>query len=266
MAAMAALSASVARPTAAVRQNRIMPATAPYLEIAAALRKEIAARSLPPHSRLPSEPELVRRFGVARATVRRALAKLQEEGIVYSRQAVGSFVAEPRVEQDLDRLFSFTQFMTWRGIRPGSRLLTAETRRASAEPAAAEHLRLAPGARVIYLRRLRLGGGEPLVVANTWLPEARFKGFLEYDLRRRSVYKAMERMGAKPTDAVQTIEAVTLGPEEAALLTAPPGSAALRVRRTAFAGGIPVEYAVDYYRGDRTTFRVRLGAVAPAFK
>ena len=37
----------------------------------------------------------------------------------------------------------------------------------------------------------------------------------------------MEATGSRPTDAVQTIEAITLAPEEAALLTVPPGSAAL---------------------------------------
>jgi hypothetical protein len=33
------------------------------------------------------------------------------------------------------------------------------------------------------------------------------------------------------------------------------------VRRVAYASGVPVEYAVDLYRGDRTKFRVRLGVL-----
>lgn len=234
--------------------------TAPYLEIADALRKEIAGKR--PHTRLPSEPELVRRFGVARATVRRALAKLQDERLIYSRQAVGSFVAEPRIEQDLDQLFSFTEFVSAHGMTPGSRLLTVETLRITApDSPVLAGLRLRPGARVIHLRRLRLGNGEPLVVAGTWLPERLFKGFLEHDLERHSVYEVMERMGRKPSDAVQTIEATRLEAEEAQLLAVPAGSAALLIRRVGYAGGIPVEYAVDYYRGDRTTFRVRLGVL-----
>jgi len=60
---------------------------------------------------------------------------------------------------------------------------------------------------------------------------------------------------------VQTIEAITLPPEEAALLTVPDGSAALLVRRVGYVKGIPVEYAIDHYRADRTTFRVRLGVL-----
>ena len=61
--------------------------------------------------------------------------------------------------------------------------------------------------------------------------------------------------------AAQTIEAVTLSAEDAALLTVPTGSPALLVRRVGYAKGVPVEYAIDQYRADRTTFRVRLGVL-----
>jgi len=224
-----------------------------YLRIADAIRHDILSRGLAAHTRLPSEPALVRKHRAARATVRRALAKLQDEGLVYSRQAVGTFVAEARVEQDLDQLFSFSEFMVYRGIKPGSRVID------DPHSSLLHYLGLRPGADVIFVRRLRLGGDQPLVIANTWLPATRFPQFLKQDLSQRSIYDLMEATGSRPTDAVQTIEAITLPPEEAALLTVPPGSAALLVRRVGYANGVPVEYAIDHYRADRTTFRVRLG-------
>lgn len=233
-----------------------------YLRIADAIRHEILSRRLPAHTKLPSEPALVRKHRAARATVRRALAKLQDEGLIYAKQAVGSFVAEARVQQDLDQLFSFTEFMVYRGITPGSRLIAAEKQRIDDPQSALLHyLGLRPGADVIFVRRLRLGGDQPLVIANTWLPAARFPQFLKQDLERRSIYDIMDATGGRPTDAVQTIEAVTLPPEEAALLTVPAGSAALLIRRVGYVQGVPVEYAIDHYRADRTTFRVRLGVL-----
>jgi GntR family transcriptional regulator len=235
---------------------------APYLAIAESIRNEIATKHLPPHARLPSESELVKRYGKARATIRRALAKLQDERLIYSRPAVGSFVAEPRVEQELDQLFSFTEFMVYRGLIPGTRIIRAEVQHiADLDSPVLHYLHLKPGARVIFLKRLRLGSGQPLVIANTWLPEMRFPKFLTHDLERHSVYEIMETLGLKPTDAIQTIEAVTLQAEESGLLTVPQGAAALLVRRVGYARGVPVEYALDYYRGDRTTFRVRLGVL-----
>jgi DNA-binding GntR family transcriptional regulator len=233
-----------------------------YLDIAQSIRKDIQKRGLGPHARLPSEPELARKFRAARATVRRALAKLQDDGLIYSRRAVGSFVAEPRIEQDLDQLFSFTELMVFRGIKPGSKLITAEAQRVSGPDSPLLHyLALRPGAKVWHVRRLRLGGKQPLVIANTWLPVAQFPRFPAQDLERRSIYEIMKDAGCKPTDAIQTMEAVTLGPEEAHLLGVKPGSSAFLIRRVAYSNGIPVEYAIDYYRGDRTKFRVRLGVL-----
>jgi len=233
-----------------------------YLDIAESIRNDIQKRRLGAHARLPSEPELVRKFGAARATVRRALAKLQDDGLIYSRRAVGSFVAEPRIEQDLDQLFSFTEFMVYHGIKPGSKLITAEAQRVDSPDSPLLHsLALRPGAKVWHVRRLRLGGKQPLVIANTWLPAARFPRFLAQDLKRRSIYEIMNDAGCKPTDAIQTMEAITLGVEEAQLLGVAPGSSAFLIRRIGYSKGVPVEYAIDYYRGDRTKFRVRLGVL-----
>jgi GntR family transcriptional regulator len=239
---------------------------APYLKIAERLRRELARKEWPPRTQPPSEPELAKRFGAARATVRRALAKLQQEGLIYSRQAVGTFVAEPRVEQDLDQLFSFTEFMVYRGLKPGTKSIEAEIRRVmQADSPVLHHLQLEAGARVIFIRRLRLASNQPMVIANTWLPAARFPGFLSRNLKHNSVYDTMATAGLRPTDALQSIEAVTLGSGEAGLLMVPPGSAALLIRRVGYACGIPVEYAVDYYRGERTRFHVRLGILEKHF-
>jgi GntR family transcriptional regulator len=240
-----------------------MPARKPiYIRIAEEMAREILSRPLKPHTRLPSEPELTQRYGTARETVRRALARLQEQGLIYSRQAVGSFVAEPRIEQDLDHLVGFSEFMVYQGVQPGAQVLTAQIQRiADPESPVLRELRLKPRAPLIYLRRLRLGSGTPLVIANTWLPERMFPGFLKRGVDRHSVYEIMQKMGHKPTDAVQTIEGITLREEEAALLAVPPGSPALMIKRVSYSGGVPVEYAIDYYRGDRTKFRVRLGVL-----
>jgi GntR family transcriptional regulator len=237
--------------------HKVHPELPLFLQITESLRQDIAG--LPTHSKLPSEHELVGTYGVARATIRRALARLQEEGLTYSRRAVGSFVAEPKIEQDLDRLFSFSEFMRIRGLNPSTKLMSAEIQKiASADSPVRAHLRLDIGERVIHLRRLRLGSGRPLVIATTYLPGRLFPGFLERDIKGQSVYRIMDEYGLKPTEAVQTFEAKALKRREAELLEVPEDSPALLIERTGFARGTPVEYALDYYRGDSTKFRVQL--------
>lgn len=62
-------------------------------EIAAELRRGILDGSLPLHHRLPAERRMAETHGVARNTVREALARLAEEGFVDIRPGSGTYVA-----------------------------------------------------------------------------------------------------------------------------------------------------------------------------
>jgi LacI family transcriptional regulator len=56
------------------------------------LRNEIAAGRYAAGARLPSEPQLVKQFGVSRPTVARALLDLQNEGLIERRAGSGTYV------------------------------------------------------------------------------------------------------------------------------------------------------------------------------
>jgi GntR family transcriptional regulator len=68
--------------------------TAPYIQIAAALRRRIERGDFPVNTRIPTESDLVATFEVARTTARRAIALLREDGLVYTVPQRGTFVAE----------------------------------------------------------------------------------------------------------------------------------------------------------------------------
>lgn len=57
--------------------------------------ERIANSTLRPGDRVPTEPELMREFGVSRTVVREAMSRLQASGLVSTRQGVGTFVLEP---------------------------------------------------------------------------------------------------------------------------------------------------------------------------
>lgn len=69
-----------------------MTQTPKHRDISRELRADIAAGRYAPTGRLPSEPQLVRRFGVSRPTVARALRDLQHEGLIERRAGSGTFV------------------------------------------------------------------------------------------------------------------------------------------------------------------------------
>lgn len=63
----------------------------PHRQIAGWLRDRIRAGEFGPDRPLPAESALVQELGVARTTVRRAIAVLRDEGWVYTIQARGTF-------------------------------------------------------------------------------------------------------------------------------------------------------------------------------
>jgi DNA-binding FadR family transcriptional regulator len=78
------------------RTNGVAPIRVPqrYEHVAERLLADIAAGRLAPGERLPSERDLARHLGVGRASVREALAVLQNEGVLETRPGSGSFVAD----------------------------------------------------------------------------------------------------------------------------------------------------------------------------
>lgn len=69
-----------------------MPADPKHQHISQVLLAEIASGKFAPSGRLPSETQLVQRFGVSRPTVARALRNLQDQGLIERRVGAGTFV------------------------------------------------------------------------------------------------------------------------------------------------------------------------------
>jgi DNA-binding LacI/PurR family transcriptional regulator len=72
-----------------------------YQQVYSALRQQIESGDWKPGERLPSEAELVRKFGVSRITIGRAVRNLQREGLVDRRAGSGTYVTSPRTESGL---------------------------------------------------------------------------------------------------------------------------------------------------------------------
>ena len=64
------------------------------LRIADAIRAGIASGQYPPGSKLPGLPALAQTYKASLVTVRLALARLRQEGLIMSQQGVGNFVRE----------------------------------------------------------------------------------------------------------------------------------------------------------------------------
>jgi GntR family transcriptional regulator len=205
---------------------------------------------------LPSERELVERFGVARMTVRQAVNRLVSEGRLYRVPARGTYVARPAIVLPV-RLTSFSEDMASRGLVPGSVDLVRRTEPAKA--AVADTLGIRAGEQVHVIERLRTADGEPMAIERAHLPADITPGLAQESLRDRSLYTVLEQRHGIVLDAgEQTISAATVTGGDAGLLAVPDGSPVLLLTRRSYASGRPVEHVVSVYRADRYQLRVAL--------
>ncbi|EFE65726.1 transcriptional regulator [Streptomyces viridosporus ATCC 14672] len=70
----------------------------PYRQLAEILKARIARGDWAPGRPIASETRLVQEYGLARSTVRRALAVLVEERVVWTVQGRGTYVGQPPAE------------------------------------------------------------------------------------------------------------------------------------------------------------------------
>jgi GntR family transcriptional regulator len=218
----------------------------------------IAAGELRPGQRLGAERELAVRLGVSRSTLRQALGVLEDLGAVrrVPGRGGGTFVSKPKIERDLSSVVGVPALLREQGFTAGSRVVGAGI--VAADEATAAALGVEPGALVTEIVRIRLADGSPLSLENARFPALRFPSLLELPLGG-SVYELIEqRYGVRPVDAVERIEAIPAGPDEAAVLDLLPGMPLLAITRTTFdQDGAPFEFSHDLFRADRTRILVR---------
>jgi len=209
-----------------------------------------------PGDRLPPERELAQRYGCSLITVRRALSELAREQRIERTRGRGTFVLHPRLDLNFGGNRSFTDEMQTRGLDPATRLIAARPESAGEAVAAALDLEL--GSPTLYVERLRLAGGEPVLLEQVHLPAERFPGLLASDLEHNSLYDLLvERYATRIVRAREALEPVLLRTREAQLLDQAPGRPALLIEGVAYAAdGRPIEFARSYVRGDRTRYYV----------
>ena len=96
-----------------------------YLQIAEQVSREISAGLLVDGERLPTEREMAQRYGVAVRTLRKALARLTEMGLLIRRQGSGNYVQK---NENHDSIYSFFRLeLPGGGGLPSASLVSIET-------------------------------------------------------------------------------------------------------------------------------------------
>lgn len=225
----------------------------PYRQIAGMIRGAIQSGKLRSGERLPSEAELMDRFGVARMTARQAVQELRGEGLVVSEHGRGVFVrSQPPIRRLASDRFArmhreqgkaaFTVEAEKLGYTPSVDRL--EVSRAKPSPAIAELLRISPEVEVVVRSRRYLADGRPVETAVSYIPVSLAAGtpIESPDTGPGGIYARIEEHGHVLARFTEEVGARMPTPEERRALALGAGVPVLTVLRTAYdVHDVPVE-------------------------
>ncbi|MEM7338547.1 MAG: GntR family transcriptional regulator [Actinomycetota bacterium] len=221
-----------------------------YQEIADELRQQITAGEYGSGQVLPSESTLGAVHDASRVTIRKALERLRDEGLVESRQGFGWLVATEALPQALAGLKTIDEQLAASGRRSERRVL--DFRYVDAPAEVADTL----GPRVLEVRRLNLADGEPFARVTVWCREDLAAPLSRADVERSSFLRLLDE---RPAQATQAIGARGVDPDDAQLLGLPPTAAVLVVRRvTQSAAGRAILVSEHVFPGHLTELVVTL--------
>jgi GntR family transcriptional regulator len=166
-----------------------------------------------PGEQLPSQSDLAVQLGISRPTLREALLNLEQEGIIFRKHGVGTFVTtgyDRRLESGLERLESILELAARQGMELGFTALQAEE--IPAGPEASKRFQIATGSPLTRVSRRIVVGEKPVAYMIDIVPAAilpvtalseTFNGSVLDTLRRRQ--------GVRVARAVADIEALNAG-------------------------------------------------------
>jgi GntR family transcriptional regulator len=163
-----------------------------YYQLIEHIRNQIESGVYEPGDTIPTEIELMEQFDVSRATVRQSIQYLVNEGYVRRVKAKGTFVnTRPEKPKFIGTLKGFAQEMSQRGVAFSTKVL--EKHVVPAPLHVSEKLNIATDSRVFHLNRLRFIHYEPVLIANSFIPEQLCQHIEEIDFEQNSLYDVLER-------------------------------------------------------------------------
>lgn len=239
------------------------PAPPLYHQVKEYIRDLIDNRVVEVDQQIPTEDQLMERFGVSRITVKRAVNDLVSEGLLVRHRGRGTFVARPKFTQNLIRVDSLTQIAVAQGATINSRLVAAKWIKVG--KSLAEKLGVQENSEALEIQRLRYVNHEPIIFHRTFYPATILAGRLPDELPEGSMYRFLEQeLGLKVTEQENTLQIAIADDYEASMFQIKPGAPLfLATIRTFAEKRRPIEVVKVLYRGDRCQFIMTPRSISP---
>jgi GntR family transcriptional regulator len=223
------------------------------------LLEEITSSQLPPGTKLPTEGQLVERFGVSRATVRDAVRALVEAGYVVRRRGSGSYVTERRrMPHGLDSTLSYLAMIESAGFRAGMHIVEAALEPCSEDD---DPLQLSAGDTVLAVERVRTADDRPVIYSHDRIPARLLRSGLDLRELDPSLFALLKSCGHEADHATATLRAVASTDRVAKMLDIRRGKPLLYIEEIDYdREGTPVMLSREWHVSE--AFDVRINRTA----
>lgn len=225
-----------------------------YLQLKNTIKGLIDSGEIQVGQKIPSEYELCDSYNISRITVRGALSELEEEGYLVKKQGKGTFASKPKLFRPLQDSVGFTESCKAAGMESSSVVLYRDVLPLNDE--LQNDLKLEDNDKLVYIQRLRLANGEPLMVENNYYSFNQF-GFLMNEPLTGSLYELLaERKGIVCDRALKNIITVTTANGELVKTLQVSIGAPLFVMEGIMGdeNNHPVHYSLQYIIGEKYSF------------
>lgn len=227
-----------------------------YRQLADSIRAEIVGGALKANVALPSERELATQYQMSRDTVRKAIRFLEQQGVLYSEQGRGTFVAPTAVREMSRYLDSFSLDTQKRGGTAGQKVILVE--QVPASIAVAGVLEIEPRRLITRVKRIRTVDDVRIGIHDAFLA---LPGALTAEdlVRSGSLYALLAaKFNLHAIEGLESVGAVAANTEDAGLLGVSVGDPLLLCERITLSDRRqPFEYCeMKYVSTYRYTTRV----------
>lgn len=204
--------------------------------------------------RLPTEMELATLLEVSRATIRQAITKLVNQGLLIRKKGSGTRVANRPIEGLGRKWKSFSQEMESLGIEIGN--FELHLLKEFAPEHVCDFFNIPEETKVVQLKRVRGNTEEPFVYFISYFnPVLNLTGNENYN---QPLYKLIENIsGSIASVSEEKIYAINANEKIAKKLDVTPNTALLKRERMVYdQNNLPIEYNIGYYRSDKFAYTI----------
>jgi GntR family transcriptional regulator len=226
--------------------SRIVPL---HHQIYLTLKNEVISGHFRLNEPFPDELILSKKFKVSRMTLRRALASLQQEGLIVRKPGVGTFpLSVDRSVKFNDSIDTFRDALNSRSNQFKERLLSSSLIRT---PAFLRQGKFDFGERCLRVAKLYKSATGPVHFATNYIPETLASSMRGKKLTRDADLTLLEELGIKSARTDMAFSAAAADLEAAKVLRVQVGVPLINTRRMSFnASNQPIEYMESLTRPD----------------